>query len=63
MTSEQIEAMIGDGRVALTLPGDVTVQRVRGRQPWRVSRPGEVEHFATPRAACVRASALLRGAA
>ena len=62
MTSEQIEAMIGDGRVATDFEG-VTVQRVRGRQPWRVSRPGEVEHFATVRAACVRAAALLRGAA
>lgn len=61
MTSEQIELMVGDGRVALTMPGDVTVQRVRGRQPWRVSRPGEVEHFATLRAAAVRTAALLRG--
>lgn len=60
MTSEQIEAMIGDGRVATDFEG-VTVQHVRGRQPWRVSHTGGREHFATLRAAAVRTAALLRG--
>jgi|JI10StandDraft_1071094.scaffolds.fasta_scaffold327564_2 hypothetical protein len=62
MTSEQIEMMVGDGRVATDFEG-VTVQRVGGRQPWRVSRVGGREHFATLRAAAVRTAALLRGAA
>lgn len=62
MTSEQIEMMVGDGRTAVDFEG-VTIQRVGGRQPWRVSKRGTHEHFLTRIAACVRVADLLAGAA